>query len=295
MTLHLGTIPAGSTIPIPFATYGSSGQSITLTGLAVTDVEIFKNGSVIQRASDAGIALLDTDGVDFDGITGVHGFSINLADDSDAGFYAVGSFYWVVVSAITVDAQTVNFIAATFRIGPAEAIAGHAKVDVGGWKGATAPDMTGDAYARLGAPAGASTAADVAAVKAETALIKAKTDNLPADPSRQSLLDVSIAAISSTLGTPAGASIAADIAAISSGSAPTAAEIADAVHDEAVDGVFTLRQLQRLMAAVLLGKVSGAGISPTVTFRAVDDAKTRVTAVTDPNGNRTSITLDASA
>ena len=34
------------------------------------------------------------------------------------------------------------------------------------WKGATAPEMTGDAYARLGAPAGASVSADVAAVKA---------------------------------------------------------------------------------------------------------------------------------
>jgi hypothetical protein len=42
--------------------------------------------------------------------------------------------------------------------------------------------LTGDAYARLGAPAGASVSADVAAAKAETAAIKAKTDNLPAAP-----------------------------------------------------------------------------------------------------------------
>lgn len=34
--------------------------------------------------------------------------------------------------------------------------------DVTNWKGATAPAMTGDAYARLGAPAGASIAADIA-------------------------------------------------------------------------------------------------------------------------------------
>lgn len=137
--IHLGSVPASTTIYIPFTTYdGSTGASITCSGLAVTDVEIYKNGSVTQRSSDAGIALLDTDGIDFDGITGLHGFSIDLSDNTDAGFFAVGSWYWVVVSAITVDSQTVTFLAATFRIGPAEALTGHPKVDVGGWLG-TAP------------------------------------------------------------------------------------------------------------------------------------------------------------
>lgn len=42
--------------------------------------------------------------------------------------------------------------------------------------------QTGDAYARLGAPAGASVSADMAAVKTDTAAIKAKTDNLPVSP-----------------------------------------------------------------------------------------------------------------
>ena len=41
-------------------------------------------------------------------------------------------------------------------------------VNVTMWKDATAPAMTGDAYARLGAPAGASVSADVAAVKSDT-------------------------------------------------------------------------------------------------------------------------------
>lgn len=44
------------------------------------------------------------------------------------------------------------------------------------WKGATAPAMTGDAFARLGAPAGASVSVDVAAVKADSGAIKTKTD-----------------------------------------------------------------------------------------------------------------------
>jgi hypothetical protein len=105
------------TVPIPFATYGGTdGESITCSGLAVTDIEIYKDGSPTQRASDSGYTLLDTDGIDFDSLTGIHGFSIDLSDDTDAGFYEVGSWYWVVVSAITVDSQTVSFIAAMFRI-----------------------------------------------------------------------------------------------------------------------------------------------------------------------------------
>lgn len=59
---------------------------------------------------------------------------------------------------------------------------GLAAADVTNWKGSTAPAMTGDAFARLGAPAGASVSADVATVKTDTAAIKSKTDNLPASP-----------------------------------------------------------------------------------------------------------------
>lgn len=47
---------------------------------------------------------------------------------------------------------------------------------------ATSTAQTGDNYARLGSPAGASIAADIAAAKTDTAAIKAKTDNLPASP-----------------------------------------------------------------------------------------------------------------
>lgn len=58
--------------------------------------------------------------------------------------------------------------------------------------------QTGDAYARLGAPAGASVSADVAAAKTDTAAIKTKTDSLTftvagqVDANAQSLNDVAI-------------------------------------------------------------------------------------------------------
>lgn len=113
---YLGDFPTGSTVYVYFNTFSSVGASVTITGLAVTDIEIYKNGSTTQRASDAGYTLLDTDGIDFDGLTGIHGFSIDLSDNTDAGFYAAGNEYTVVVSAVTVDSQTVSFVAAEFSI-----------------------------------------------------------------------------------------------------------------------------------------------------------------------------------
>ena len=118
-------VPSGDVLPVMFSTFdGGTGASITMTGLAVTDIEIYKDGSVTQRASDAGYVLLDTDGIDFDAITGIHGFSIDTGDNTDAGFYTVGAWFTVVVSAVTVDAQTVNFIACQFRLMAAEGVAG---------------------------------------------------------------------------------------------------------------------------------------------------------------------------
>ena len=124
MILDLGTVRPGTTLYLPFHTFDSNdpSASVTLTGLAVTDVEIYKDGSTTQRASDSGYALLDTDGIDFDGVTGIHGISIDLADNTTAGFWAAGSQYWVVISSVTVDAATVNFVLATFRIGYPDAL-----------------------------------------------------------------------------------------------------------------------------------------------------------------------------
>lgn len=114
--INFGKVKPGSTLYIPFSTFGTNGEALTMSGFAVTDIEIYKDGSTTQRSSDNGYTLLDTDGIDFDGVTGIHGFSVNLADNSDAGFYAAGSKYFIHVASITVNTQTVNFIAATFEI-----------------------------------------------------------------------------------------------------------------------------------------------------------------------------------
>lgn len=179
-------------------------------------------------------------------------------------------------------------------------VANQIDANVLDWKSATAPAMTGDAYARLGAPAGASVSADIAAVKSETDTI---------------LTDVNTGggAIYSRLGAPAGASIAADIAAVKVDSGaikaktdnlpaapaavsdiPTANANADALLDRAngIETGMTLRQALRGSTAMLFGKVSG-GQSGTEVFRnAVADSKTRITMTDDSSGNRSAVSTD---
>lgn len=119
MTMYLGKRKPGSTVYIPFHAFDSNdpSASTTISGFTAADIEIYKDGSVTQRASDSGYTLLDTDGIDFDSTTGINGFSIDLSDNTTAGFWAAGSQYTVVVGPITIDAATVNFIPAVFDIG----------------------------------------------------------------------------------------------------------------------------------------------------------------------------------
>lgn len=112
-------------------------------------------------------------------------------------------------------------------------VASQVDANVIDWKGATAPAMTGDAFARLGAPAGASVSADVAAVKTDTAAIKLQTDNLPSDPADESLIIAATDAIMARLGAPVGASISADISAILGGLIRKVGTVADDVGNSA--------------------------------------------------------------
>lgn len=72
------------------------------------------------------------------------------------------------------------------------------------------------------------------------------------------------------------------------GAVPTLAEI---LAGGDIDG-YTLEETLKLCLAALAGKLSGANTT-TVTIRAADDSKARITATVDSNGNRTAITLDA--
>lgn len=99
---------------------------------------------------------------------------------------------------------------------------------IGAMTGNTA--QSGDSYARLGAPAGASVSADIAA-------IAAKTTALPASPADETLVINATTAIMARLGAPAGASVSADIAGV-----PTA------TLASTVDGKTVSKILQALKA-----------------------------------------------
>ena len=206
MSGYLGDFTTSNTIYVLFNTFDSNdpSASVTLTGLALGDILIYKNGSVTQRSSTAGFVLLDTDGIDFDARTGIHGFSIDLGDNTDAGFYAVGNEYIIVVASVTVDAATVNFVAGSFSIertgGVLALLKGtnslaniEDKIDI--------IDTNVDQIetAVITNAAGADIAADIIAMKAETVLIVADTNELQGDWVNGGRLDLLLDALQTDL------------------------------------------------------------------------------------------------
>jgi len=121
-------------------------------------------------------------------------------------------------------------------------VAGDVDCNVQTWKGAAAENMTGDAFARLGAPAGASISADIAAIEAQTDDIgvagagltalaqasvctEARLSELDAGTAGKVANQIDIIQTDTTTDIPA---LIADL--------PTAIENADAVWDEASTG-----------------------------------------------------------
>lgn len=69
-------------------------------------------------------------------------------------------------------------------------------------------------------------------------------------------------------------------------------DIANAVMQYAIEAGWSVETMMRVFAAVLAGKVSGAGTGTEI-FRGINDDKARVTATVDAAGNRTNIVTDA--
>lgn len=139
--------------------------------------------------------------------------------------------------------------------------------------------QTGDSYARLGAPAGASVSADIAAVKTDTAAVKTTTDKFAFTVANQvdaNVLDwKSSAAPAMTgdayarLGAPAGASVSADIAAMKT-------DTAAILDDTGTSGVIVVTNndktgyalsssaISDLFTHALTESYAAAGVAPTV-------------------------------
>jgi len=111
--------------------------------------------------------------------------------------------------------------------------------------------------------------------------------DLLATEAKQDIIDSNVDAILLDTGTD-GVVVAA---ASKTGYQLSAAGI-DGVLDEVIEGTYTMRQMLRLMAAVLIGESSGGGTA-TITFRDTGDGTNRVVATVSAAGNRTAVTLDA--
>lgn len=129
---------------------------------------------------------------------------------------------------------------------------------------------------------------DLPAVKTDTAAILVDTNELQTDWVNGGRLDLLIDSIITNVGTVD--TVVDAIKAVTD--LLTLAAIADAVHDEAVEGTTTLRKAIRLMNSVLFAKSSGGGTN-TLVFQDIGDTKPRVTATVDAVGNRTGMVTDA--
>jgi len=112
---NAGDFDTTETVHIPVNSFSSDDPtaSVTMTNLAAGDIEIHKDGSATQRASDNGMTV----DIDFDSITGNHMIHIDLSDNTDAGFYSAGSRYLVRIEGVTVDGGTLNAWVGGFSIG----------------------------------------------------------------------------------------------------------------------------------------------------------------------------------
>jgi hypothetical protein len=79
----------------------------------------------------------------------------------------------------------------------------------------------------------------------------------------------------------------------SGAAAPSAAQVADAVWQRAIESGLSAEQLLRIMLAPLAGKADGIG-SPTERYMAQNGTTPRVTTTFDTAGNRTVVLVDGS-
>lgn len=295
-----GDYDTTETVNIPFNTFSSNdpSASVTITNLVAGDLEIHKDGSVTQRAADGGVTV----SIDFDGVTGNHMAHIDLSNNDDAGYYANGSRYQVRMEGTTVDGGTINAWIGSFSIGCTlrPTTAGRTlDVEAGGCAGID--------WANVANPTTALdlSATDIQLCDTVTTLTghTAQTgDTYGALPTNFS--DLSITAttgrvdVASIEGSDATDQINAAVdAALDTAipGSPTANSINERIKtiDDIADGSYDLQEMIRIMFSALAGKSNGGGTA-SLNFRDSGDAKNRIAATVDANGNRTAVTLDGS-
>jgi hypothetical protein len=228
--MWIGEFSASDVVDFKFTTRGTTGTPTTLGGTPA--LSVYKANGTVE--STTGITLT----ADFDARTGLNHVRITTA--SDGTFYADGNDFQVVITTGTVGGTSVvGEVVAHFTLRNRAglkpttagrtldvAATGEAGLDFNNINDAagahtltniriplvTLTDtvttltgntpQTGDNFARLGAPAGASVSADIAAAKADTGTL---TTRIPGTVQPQT------GDAFARLGAPIGASISADI------------------------------------------------------------------------------------
>ena len=102
MIPYIGDFVINSTLRYYYASNAAGGASAARTTAGA--YRVYKNISTTERTSTAGI----TDYSGFDSVTGLNAVTIDLSNNTDAGFYAAANDYVVVLVGAVVDGQTVN-------------------------------------------------------------------------------------------------------------------------------------------------------------------------------------------
>lgn len=111
---YIGDFAADATVNIFFTTNDGSGGAVApSSAFEAADVKVYKGVSATQRSSEVGYTMVSP----FDSITGLHTLALDTSDNTDAGFWAAGNDYTVVLSPDeTVDGQTVVRVLGQFSI-----------------------------------------------------------------------------------------------------------------------------------------------------------------------------------
>ena len=207
MAPYYGDFAEDDTVNIPFNTFDSNdpSASVTITNLADSDIHVHKDGSITQIVTDGATVVLN-----FDGITGNHMITIDTSVHAD---YSTGSEYAVRIEGTTIDAATINAWVGAFsieRAGGALALiklitaSGPTKAEMDTAHGLLATEAKQDiidtevdkiVVGTITNATGADVATDIVAVKAETVLIVADTNELQTDWANGGRLDLIIDAI----------------------------------------------------------------------------------------------------
>jgi hypothetical protein len=254
--MSLGDFDSGAVIYGKFTTFNpSTGAPFTLAGTPA--LSVYKDNSTTQTTT--GVTLT----ADFDSVTGLNHFAIDTSDS----FYAVGSFFDVVITTGTVNAvSAVGSVVGRFTIRKTACLkptTSGRTLDVDG--GTAAANMT---------QVGGQTAS-----ASGTVTFPATISSLTAAGVR-SELSVELGRIDTT--------VSSRLASASYTAPPTAATIADAVWDEAYAGHTSAGSFGKLLdtlrkANYVTEGTVGAGGTPTTTVFRTD--------LTEPSGTFDNQTL----